>query len=78
MRKWIVSAFCLFIVLMSACTCTLEKASLERLEANMKLQEADHKALMVQVKRSDDDKNDWAKQYTANYDLINGLKKSAK
>lgn len=75
MRKLAISLSCIAILFLSACTCTIEKRSIEQLEANLNRQKNDHQALMQKVNRPDAEKADWDKHYKATFDLINGLKK---
>lgn len=75
MRKIAISASCFVILFLSACSCALEKKSIEQLEANLTRQKTDHQALMLKVARPDAEKKDWDKHYEATFNLINALKK---
>lgn len=75
MRKIAISMSCVAILFLSACTCALERRSLEQIEANLTRQKTDHQALMQKVSRPDAEKMDWDKHYEATFKLIGTLKK---
>lgn len=77
MRKLAHGAVLVAALFLAACSCGLEKKSLDQLETNLKRQQVDHKLLMNKVGRVPEEQTDWDKHYKATFDLIDGLKKSA-
>lgn len=78
MRKLVVALSCAFVLTMAACSCTLEKQSIDQIETMVKTQQSDHKALMTKTSRPDAEVKDWDAHYLKLSELIGRLRKSAK
>lgn len=77
MRKFALGLSLFCALSMAACSCGLEKQSLDKLEGNMKVIQTDHKALMTKTNRPAAEVTDWDKQYEAIFTLIHSLQKAA-